>query len=559
MALLIGAPEMEKIQDVLRLPGLKFPNGGIVIGKKNIDLMVALGAIDFHNGRRPQAGKQLTVVRRLRVLFGAAIRVQKEGVFDIDSDRFNAEVLQRISNDHGSMTKYLTPKSLRLAIDLYRKGFVRSGWKRIPKHPVKPKQKQLLVSDPAQGDTATPSQDVGEESLEILEPIEPIADRVKLEKVVKEWMILRGIERSKKLAAKNAPAQNPTVEKPTFVFKDVDFPQQKPDESIDAYMMRLRNEFQDLHRKKQSKRFVLSYVSEQRRLLLDKQSEEIEGYKKLSDQRRERLDEQHDEIEGYKKLSEQRRERLDKQFDEIQELKKRIADMQHDLDTHADVFGRQDDMIQRQDQLNDKVNQAIELQIEMLKLELAIIRRQNQLADKLNDIKDRQVAIMRGQDVIMHGQDAILHGEDAIIGRQDDILRRQDQLGYRQDAVFRRQDAIMDGQDDIMDGQDAIMRGQDKIMYDQGYHITKVEEIVVEQDKIMKKQNEVLAKAIETMDTQKEALARQEDTRRRRAAALESIGIYPEALDEGLLVFRPGFQPGRFPESYERSTGPRGL
>lgn len=548
---------MEKIQDVLRLPGLKFPNGGIVIGKKNIDLMVALGAIDFHNGRRPQAGKQLTVVRRLHVLFGAAIRVQKEGVFDMNSDRFNAEVLQRISNDHGSMSKYLTPKSLRLAIDLYRKGFVRSGWKVIPKHPAKPNQKQL--GDLAQGDAATPSQDVGEESLEILEPIQPVVDLVKLEKVVKEWMILRGQDRSKKLAAQNTPVQNPTAEKQTFVFKDVDFPQQKPDESIDAYMMRLRHEFQDLHRKKQSKTFVLTFVSDQRRELLDKQRDEIEGYKQLSDQRRERLDEKHDVIEWYKELSEQRRERLDKQFDEIQELKKRIADMQHDLDTHADVFGRQDDMVQRQDRLNAKVNQAIALQVEIVKLELSIIRRQNQLDGKLNNALDGQAAIMRGQDAIMHGQDAIMHGEDAIMDRQDDILRRQDQLGYRQDAIFRRQDAIMDGQDDIMDGQDVIMRGQDKITQDQGYIDVKVDEMIREQHKIMDKQDDVLAKAVETIDTQREALDRQEDQRRRRVAALESIGINPEALDEGLFVLRPGFQPGRFPESYERSTGPRGL
>lgn len=195
MAALMGALERDKIDEALSLPGLKFPKCKRVIGNKHTALMMALGAIDTKRGR---TGNQLAVVQRLAFLYQTVLLIQKDNpTLDITSDRFYATAILIISNKHPNVSKNPTLKTLRLVIVLYTKAFARSGFKAI-KNPAKsPKQQQM--ADSAQADAAQTNggdgpklmgkDDTVEDSTEILEPIlepiEPVGDRVKLEKLVK--------------------------------------------------------------------------------------------------------------------------------------------------------------------------------------------------------------------------------------------------------------------------------------------------------------------------------------------------------------------------------------
>lgn len=225
--------ERDKIDEVLRLPGLKFPKGELVLGKKNVDLMMALGAIDTE---RHRAGRQLLVVKRLCVLYHAVLSVYRDCPRDINHARFYEVALLSISDKHRDMTKYLTPESLRHVIDLYRKAFARSGWKVIKKADeeiIRGQMNSLFRHDGRRSTAGKTILETTEGTTEVLDPIEPIGDRVRLEKLVKMWMVVRGEKR-----AKTTP-ETPEIADPVF-------PQQKPDESAHAYMLRVKDAFRDL-------------------------------------------------------------------------------------------------------------------------------------------------------------------------------------------------------------------------------------------------------------------------------------------------------------------------
>jgi hypothetical protein len=568
MALPTEASELEKIENALRLPGLKFPEAGRLIGKNNINLMIALGAFDVNNRR---AGKPLVVVRRLCVVFEAAVHIQKDrGIFDIDSDQFFAEVLISMSNKHGYISKYLTPNSIRLAIDLYVKAFARSGWKRIKRQPHNSKQAQTGGTD--QRDAAKLDGDGGEGSTEVLEIIQPVADLVKLEKLVKQWMILRSVDRRKKLTSQSSTTQKPTAEKPMFEFEKVDFPRQKPNESVNAYMLRLQHEFQNLHRGKQAEHYVLSHVSEQRRERLDSQLEEMEEqkklfdlsleridqqsndidwYKKLADQRRERLDQQADEIDGYKKLADQRRQRLDEQYLEIQEGKKLSADhyvLSYVSEQRRELLDQQRDEIKGYKELAEQRRVRIEKQFQEIETCKERMAAMQDTIDTHNDVYAMH------QDTIRR-QNELKEKMTKAITMQTEVLEMEQEIRFEQNRLYDKLEDAMDGQDDIVDIQDQLTGelrdarfAQGVVMGRQNVVMGRQEEVMDRQDEVMDRQDEVMFRTREMMDKQDEVLAGQE--LERRARALESAGISPFALGEG------HYQAGRFPESFERGGAP---
>lgn len=241
MAFVADSSERDKIDAVLRLPGLKFPKDKLVIGKKNFDLLMALGAIDI---QRSRAGRQLFVVRRLCTLYEAVLSIYRDCPSrDINHEKFYEAALLNIPSKQREMIRYLTPESLRHVIELYRKAFVRSGWKVIHK-PSKKKPAKDWVTYPAQSNAAQPNGDGGEEptveeTTELLEPIEPIGDRVRLEKLVKEWMVAHGRQRA-----------NPPAEDTDDDDDDPLFPQMKPDETAPAYLLRVKHVVRELHEDK---------------------------------------------------------------------------------------------------------------------------------------------------------------------------------------------------------------------------------------------------------------------------------------------------------------------
>ncbi|POS71039.1 hypothetical protein DHEL01_v210570 [Diaporthe helianthi] len=126
-------------------------------------------------------------------------------------------------------------------------------------------------------------------SLEILEPTQPVADHVKLEQLVKEWMRARGIARQ--CAATNNKAV-------FHLFENANIPQQEPSETLDAYLSRLQHELRELHRSKEAKNHSMSFVCEQsgervgaQSKKLNQQSKQVKEYETLLETRRERLDE----------------------------------------------------------------------------------------------------------------------------------------------------------------------------------------------------------------------------------------------------------------------------
>ncbi|KAG8162020.1 hypothetical protein KVR01_007785 [Diaporthe batatas] len=398
MAVLVDASTMDSVDSALRLSGLIFPSDRPVLGKNNADLMLALGAI---NPQRHRANEQIAVVRRLCVLFEAAIRTYSDSlaidlnsdrlVVDLNSDGFYNDILRSIYDEHHEMCKYLTTSSLRLALEIYVKAFARSGWKRIRKNT----------------DTIMPYNDeYSEDCLEILEPIQPVADRVKLERLVKEWMIIRG----------NARRAGITDNNHVFhLFKDVEFPRQSPDETLNAYMLRLQLTFRLLNQARHSETDMISYVAEQRGERMDRVFEQNERLEKISDQRLQRIDEQSREIEEYKG---------------------RLRNMRKDVDERADLRDDCDKLVGVLNELNDKLTEATEMQARIMEFEIDAAYGQDDTNDKLHEVVRGQKEIRDTQNEV--GQEVRRNTltQGSVADGQDGVTRRQTELMAMQTAVM---------------------------------------------------------------------------------------------------------------------------
>lgn len=216
------ASEMTKIDKALRLPGLQFPKKDPVLGKKQAGAMLALAAFD---AKRNRAGKQLVVVQRLCVLYNALLNTHKDHpALDINGDTFYEAALDNISKTNkDSIAKYLTPASLRHVVAIYRKAFHYGG--------LKPKKTDLKGNNGAQETTpvqpgispfhvARPNGNggeafIGERLMWPSQSIEQKSARVKLQELVKEWIIARGITRRNKATAKEPQTiDSPHAEQP---------------------------------------------------------------------------------------------------------------------------------------------------------------------------------------------------------------------------------------------------------------------------------------------------------------------------------------------------------
>lgn len=226
------ASEMTKIDEALRLPGLQFPKKDPVLGKKQAGPMLALAAFD---AKRNRAGKQLVVVQRLCVLYNALLNTHKEHpALDVNGDTFYAAALDNISKTNkDSIAKYLTPASLRHVVELYRKAFHYGGLK--PKK-TDLKKTDLKKTDPKKNNGAqqtTPVQPgaslfhvarpnnnggeafIGEHLMWPSQRIEHNSARVKLQELVKEWMIARATTRRNEDTAKEPQTtDSPHAEQP---------------------------------------------------------------------------------------------------------------------------------------------------------------------------------------------------------------------------------------------------------------------------------------------------------------------------------------------------------
>ncbi|KAI3396084.1 hypothetical protein diail_501 [Diaporthe ilicicola] len=121
--------KMDSIDNALRLDGLDFPKGIYVIGRKNADLLIALGAVNLS---RNTAGNKKVVTQRLCVLYDAAIYTSKNNPsMDITSGAFYEAAIYKISKDHPNMSKFLTTWNVQHVIAHYFKEFHRSGMKLI--------------------------------------------------------------------------------------------------------------------------------------------------------------------------------------------------------------------------------------------------------------------------------------------------------------------------------------------------------------------------------------------------------------------------------------------
>lgn len=137
----VDASEMHKIDETLRLSGLKFTKDSPVLGRNQAGLILALGAFDIKHNR---AGNQLVVVRRLHVLYDAVLNIHKvQPALDINGDTFYEAAIDSISKKHPGISKYLTPASLRHLIDLYLKAFQYGAMV-----PIKPNTKKTDDANP---------------------------------------------------------------------------------------------------------------------------------------------------------------------------------------------------------------------------------------------------------------------------------------------------------------------------------------------------------------------------------------------------------------------------
>lgn len=384
MAAYLDPSEKAKVDDCLRLPGLNFHQSDPVIDKKNIDLLIALGAIDTKRGR---AGNQITVTRRLVFLYETVLFIHKENPeLDINSDRFYAAALLNVSDKYRDVYKNLTPQSLRHVIEIYRKAFVCSGLKVISK------------------------------STEIQDNVDD-SERARLEELVKGWMIVRGRER-----------RNMDKKEVFHLFTDVNLPQQKPNETLEGYMLRLKHEFNQLNQDQHTVGNILSYVSDQRGERIDQLAKQNEEYEKLLDKRLERLDKNHDQIEEYEKLLNQRRERIEKQSEEINEYKIRVTGMQQVIDQYGEMFDNHDELVRAHAELDDKLTEATEMQAEIMELQIETAYRQDHINDKLDEAVKEQNEIHEMQNELDQEVRRTILVQGFVADRQDEIMRRQTEV-----------------------------------------------------------------------------------------------------------------------------------
>lgn len=214
------ASGMDKIDGALRLAGLQFPKNRPVLGRNQAGLILALSAFDAKHNR---AGKQLIVVRRLCIFYDALNIHKDHPALDINGDTFYEAAIDSISKKYPGTSKYLTPASLRHVIDLYRKAFHNGGVR-----PVKPNAKKTddaQETTPVQPDATQPNDNggetgIGETLTEPPKPLNPIGDRVTLEKLVKEWMVVRAVARSNEGTGEEPEVTNtPNLEK--YPIKDI--------------------------------------------------------------------------------------------------------------------------------------------------------------------------------------------------------------------------------------------------------------------------------------------------------------------------------------------------
>lgn len=406
MAFATDPSERDRIDNVLRLPGLKFPKSMPVIGKKDIDLMLALGAIDT---KRHRAGNQLLVVQRLCILYQAVISVDYERPLqNIDDTKFYEIALISISDKHRPMTKYLTPESLRDVIDLYRKAFARSGWKVIEKTDEDLIRGQMAdadfirgkIADMAQRDAAQSGggsrgeqSNVGEtvlktteDTTEILEPIEPVGDRVKLEELVRKWMVIRGranVERQK------APTP-PETEGPFL-------PQQKPDESAHAYLLRLDCAFRDLHEEN-------ACIEEMNTALKRKTSEQYDEFADEIAETGDRceallvtVDDKSDHIkQKYKEIKAKNKE-INERDNKIHQMKKQIAKKEkllaekekHIVDKEEQITQKNQQIIEKNDRINESYHKSLEYHRRILEKNLQVVEKSRQIFEKNLQIMEK--------------------------------------------------------------------------------------------------------------------------------------------------------------------------
>lgn len=413
MAALPNVSERDKIDAVLRLPGLNFPECKRVIGNKHTPLLIALGAMSTDGAR---AGNQLAVIRRLSLLFKAVNFTQDDcDTLDFASDGFYGAAIHSIAVAKPDMAKHLTPETLRLVIDLYTQAFARSGWKVI-KNPTK---------SPNGGDA---DKDAIKTATEILKPTEHVDDCIKLEQLVKQWMRARGTARQR----------STTKPKSVFhLFEDVKVPQQKPNETLYTYLARLQNEFRKLQRSGEANAHVLSYVSDQRLQRIGQLSEENEGYESLLDKRLKLLDMKEDQIGEYEALLHQRRECIDRQYEELNEFRIRFNSMQQVIDQYGDMLDNHEDLVKAHTELNDNLTQATEMQAEIMRLEIDAASRQNEASHKLDEIA-------KGHNEFSHMQNELSQEVRRAIQMQDSVADRQDSVISRQSLIMTRQMVVMD-------------------------------------------------------------------------------------------------------------------
>ncbi|KAG6354773.1 hypothetical protein INS49_003854 [Diaporthe citri] len=271
------AAEMGKIDNTIRLAGLKLPMGKRVIGRTHADLIVALGASDIG---RNCTGTQLLVVARLCILYEAIVETYiKYPYLDINSDYFFEEALAGISENYPSISNQT------------------------------PTRKTDAVQDtpPVQPHGAQPN-DSGSETFIGQDLMEPSAAathkraRIQLEELVRDWMAVRAIARRKQ-----AKADKPKT-------AAVSCPEQQPGESNKAYILRPQKECECYVEENEMYEKEVSRETKKHDDLYD-------DYNADSEWRREESEMQEKHVARIDRMQ----DTIDRQSDEIDELKQRLS------------------------------------------------------------------------------------------------------------------------------------------------------------------------------------------------------------------------------------------
>lgn len=333
--------EMDEIDKIIRLTGLKFQNNKRVIGKRHGDLIVALGAFDIS---RNCIGNQALVAARLCMFYEAILEVNKNrSDLNIGDDFFYEQAIKEVSKKCHGIAKYLSPSTLRHVIEIYLLAFHRSGLK-----PVKPNASNTKAeheAPPVQHGAAQPSDNgeafIGEHLMDPSEPADHKSARIKLENLVKGWMVVRAIERRKKTDAG----------KPKNM--DAPYPERQPGERNKAYILRLQQEYEDMlerrdmFEKERDREMDSSYELQEdyNRLLREgiqwrKEKDELEVKNFVS------IDRMHNTVDGLHTIIARQNTQadlmqatIDRQSDQIDELKRRLG---VEGDRQASIYERPD-------------------------------------------------------------------------------------------------------------------------------------------------------------------------------------------------------------------------